>query len=87
MSNGFQFSDRRNFIKKSLAVSVAASQPVFLAGLIRANGGGSSPPNKYGSDTTDPYITFSCTTDPYNPDPYPYTSDTTEYGSGSYYYY
>ncbi len=43
---------RRRFVKRSLAVGVAAAQPAFLTGLVRANGGGGS-----GKDpgTTDPY--------------------------------
>lgn len=43
------FDSRRSFVKKSLAASIAAAQPAFFAGLVRANGGGE------GTGTTDPW--------------------------------
>lgn len=44
---------RRRFVKRSLAVGIAAAQPAFLTGLVRADGGGSGSGKSTG--TTDPY--------------------------------
>jgi hypothetical protein len=83
MSSEFSSIVRRSFIKKSLITGVAISQPVFLAGLIRASGGGGSGTTKYGDYTSDGYTTFPNTTDPYFYSP-PY--DTTFFDTTLVYY-
>lgn len=46
---------RRRFVKRSLAVGVAAAQPAFLAGLVRASGGDGGSGYTKDISTTDPY--------------------------------
>lgn len=47
---------RRTFVKRSVFVSVVASQPAFLAGLVRAEGKGSDTSHTtFHPDTTLPF--------------------------------
>ena len=50
-------NSRRNFIKKTTVLSIAASQPLFLSGIIRAAAGDTGY-TKPTTDTTDPYSDF-----------------------------
>lgn len=91
MSSAFNFSGRRSFIKKSLAMTVAASQPVFLAGLIRADGGGGGTTGpettvkNVSTVTTDHYTSFPDTTE-FTGTTEPFT-ETTNPETGGYYYF
>lgn len=58
-----QPDSRRSFVKKSLAVGIAAAQPAFFAGLVRADGGGGSGSDTK-TETTDPNTTLPETTYP-----------------------
>lgn len=72
---------RRSFVKKSLAVGIAAAQPAFLAGLVRADGGGEATTDTK-TVTTDPNTTIPETTIPYYETTIPY--DTTVYTTSPY---
>lgn len=51
-------NERRSFLKKSLAVSIAATTPGFLNGVLFANGGGGAGSNFSKSiETTDVFLT------------------------------
>jgi hypothetical protein len=60
MSEPFTDTNRRSFIKKSLAGVFIASQPAVLTGLLRANGeGGGTGVTKLSADTTGFYLIFT----------------------------
>ena len=46
---------RRNFVKKSVAAAIVAATPLALTGLVRADGGGSSPTQNDSSSSDFPY--------------------------------
>jgi hypothetical protein len=59
MSEPFTDTNRRSFIKKSLAGVFIASQPAVLTGLLRASGGGGGGVTKLPTDTTGFYLVFT----------------------------
>lgn len=67
----FSASSRRGFMKKSFISAIAAAQPIYLAGLIRANGDGGGTGStgttepKTETVTTDPFTTMPLTTEPF----------------------